>query len=170
MLTYPQECFAASGQLGKDAQDGLLTGVLSGASRLDRRRSVVAYIGPMEIATSTVMNFTLRDDGIIWAESQPGIEPTEMLLEEAESACRRLRRTTRRAAIWDIRRLERPKPDAWVRFIEGAPNNLLAIAVVGEPEHIKLLGSFPGLIDSLLIPFRLFTDEASALEWLRQFV
>lgn len=124
----------------------------------------------METAVSSVLHFTLRDDGIVLAESQPGVEPTEELLQEAEAACRRLRQDVRRPALWDIRRLVKPKPDAWMGFINGAPNNLTAIAVLGEPHHIELLGSFPGLIHSLLLPFQMFTDEASAVEWLSDYV
>lgn len=55
-------------------------------------------------------------------------------------------------------------------FLEGAPKNLTAVAVVGDPEQVQLLGSFPGLIDSLLLRLQLFTDEASALEWLSEYV
>ena len=124
----------------------------------------------METAASTVLHFTLRDDGIVWAESQPGVEPTEELLQEAEAACRSLRREERRPALWDIRLLTKPKPGAWMGFIEGAPNNLTAIAVLGDQVHIDLLGSFPELINSLLLPLQLFTDEASALKWLLEYV
>ena len=124
----------------------------------------------METALSTVLHFTMRDDGIVWAESQPGIEPTEQLLQEAEAACRILRRDKMAPALWDIRRLAKPKPDAWMGFIKGAPDNLSAVAVLGEPDHIQLLGSFPALIDSPQLPFRLFTDETPALEWLLGFV
>ena len=123
----------------------------------------------METAISKILHFTMGDDGIVWAESQPGVEPNAELIQEAELACRRLRKEKRRPAIWDIRHLAKPRPDAWVRFLEGAPNNLVAVAVVGHPEQVQLLGSFPGLIDSLLLPLRLFTDEASALEWLSEY-
>ena len=124
----------------------------------------------MKTAFSTVLHFTMRDDGIVWAESQPGIEPTEQLLQEAEAACRILRRDKMAPALWDIRRLTKPKPDAWLGFIKGAPDNLTAVAVLGDPDHIELLGSFPAIINKLQLPFRLFTDETSALEWLLDFV
>jgi hypothetical protein len=70
----------------------------------------------------------------------------------------------------NVRRLSKPNPDAWMGFIKGAPDNLTAVAVLRDPDHIELLESFPAVIDSLRLPFRLFTDETAALEGLLGFV
>ena len=123
----------------------------------------------METAKSEIIHFTLRPDGIVLAESQPDVEPNAERLNEAEEACRVVRGNVRRPALWDIRRLARPKPEAWMLFVEGAPKNLNAIAVLGGEEHMQLLGSFPEVINSLLFPLRPFTDESDAIDWLRGF-
>ena len=123
----------------------------------------------MGTATSAIIHFTLRPDGIVLAESQPGVAPNAERLKEAEEACRLVRGDMRRPALWDIRRLVRPDPSAWVLFVEGAPKNLTAIAVLGSEEHMQLLGSFPEVINTLLFPFQPFTDESDALEWLAEF-
>lgn len=120
----------------------------------------------MGIAKSAIIHFTLRPDGIVLAVSQPDVEPNEERLKEAEEACRLVRGNVRRPGLWDIRRLEKPKPEAWMAFLQGAPQNLTAIGVLGGEEHLELLGSFPEVINSLLFPFRPFTDEALAIEWL----
>lgn len=128
------------------------------------------YLSDMKTAKSAVMHFTLRDDGIVWVESQPGIEPTAQLLDEAEAACRTIRGGVKRPALWSIRDLTKPKPEAWVKFIQNAPNNLTAIGVVGYPEQLEILGAFPDRMNTMLLPFRLFDDEGPALEWLAGFV
>ena len=124
----------------------------------------------MKTAKSDVMHFTLRDDGIVWVESQPGIEPTAQLLDEAEAACRTIRGGIKRPALWSIRDLRKPKPEAWVKFIQNAPSNLTAIAVVGHPDQLEILGAFPDRMNTMLLPFRLFDDEVPAVEWLTGFV
>ena len=130
----------------------------------------VANFVDMTTAKSTVMHFTLRDDGIVWAESQPGIEPTAALLDEAEEACRIVRGGKKRPALWSVRDLTKPRPEAWVNFIQNAPNNLTAIAVVGTTEQVAMLGAFPDRMNTMLLPFRLFDDDVPALEWLMGFV
>lgn len=124
----------------------------------------------MKTAKSDVMHFTLREDGIVWVESQPGIEPTAQLLDDAEAACRTIRGGIKRPALWSVRDLTKPKPEAWVKFIQNAPNNLTAIAVVGHSDQLAILGAFPDRMNTMLLPFRLFDDVVPALEWLTGFV
>ncbi len=124
----------------------------------------------MSTVASTVLHFTLRSDGIIFADSQAGVEPTSALLQEAEEACHQVRGDVRRPALWNIQQLTRPKPEAWLGFIQNAPKNLTAVAVVGDTEQVRLLGAFPSLINDLLLPLRMFDDEAEAVEWLRRYV
>ncbi len=119
----------------------------------------------MGTADSTLMHFVMGDDGVVRATSKPGVEPTIDLLREAEAACRLVRGEKRRPAVWDVRQMVKPNPTAWISFMETAPNNLLAIAIVGDPLHIELLGSIPEIMGRLLLPVRLFTNDAEALEW-----
>lgn len=124
----------------------------------------------MDTAKSAVMHFSLADDGIVLAESQPDVQPTAKLLMEAEEACRRVRGDVKRPALWDIRQLAKPKPEAWVGFIQNAPNNLTAIAIVGNADQMNLLGAFPRLMNELLLPIGMFEESDAARRWLARYV
>lgn len=124
----------------------------------------------MRTAKSQVIHFTLTDEGIVLAESQPHVEPTAELLVEAEDACRLVRGEVKRPALWDIRHLVRPKPEAWLGFIQNAPNNLTAVAVLGNADQMSLLGAFPRLINDLLLPLAMFEDIEEARRWLKRYL
>ena len=47
---------------------------------------------------------------------------------------------------------------------------MAALGIVLEESDVHLLGAFPEVMNSLLIPVRVFADEESALRWLRGFV
>ena len=124
----------------------------------------------MKTAKSAVLHFTLRDDGIIRADSQPGIEPTPALLEEAEARCRLVRSDVRRPALWNITDLTRPQPQVGLGFIETAPKNLAAIAILGTSDQIARLGVFPALMNDLLLPVAMFDGEPEAIAWLSRYL
>lgn len=130
----------------------------------------VGSVHRMNEASSTIMVFRMGDDGIVRATSLPGIQPTAELLAEAEDACRIVRGGRRRPAVWDIRDLVKPNPMAWMAFMENAPNNLLAIAILGDTQHIEVLGSIPQVIGRFLLPIAVFTDEIEAVEWAAGFI
>lgn len=123
----------------------------------------------MESVSTPAMNFSMGEDGIIRAGSRPGVEATPELMLEAEAACRVLRKGVRRPAIWDIAGADAPQPKAWIQFLERAPDNLLAIAIVGTPEQLALLGSFPGMMGRFLLPVKVFTHPAEAEEWVKEY-
>ena len=43
----------------------------------------------------------------------------------------------------------------------------VAAAVIANARSAQAMGAFPQLVDSLLIPFRVFTEEEPALDFLR---
>ena len=58
----------------------------------------------------------------------------------------------------------------WQVFVDRVDKVIGALAILGDDRVEKALGAFPAVMDSMLIPVRLFHNEAEAIEWLRQFL
>jgi len=59
---------------------------------------------------------------------------------------------------------------AWAAAIENIESTLTAIAMLITPETVAQAGPFPDVIDRLMIPLRVFTDETEALAFLQGFL
>lgn len=116
------------------------------------------------------MVLTRRDDGIIVSRERNFHLPRNVEhVSAAVAATAELAGREPCAALWDTRGFPRPEPQSWRFFIDRSFELFKALAIVTDPESIALLGAFPMAMDALLVPVRVFTDEAEALDWIGTF-
>lgn len=125
----------------------------------------------MESVSTATTQFTLRDDGIVFGiDINPDIPRTSPNVGAAFDALERLVDGKPRPGLWDPRPAKSFPPGAWKTLIRRLADSITAFAIVADERVQQSLGAFPSAMDSLLIPVRVFRDEAAAIEWLQQFV
>lgn len=125
----------------------------------------------MKTAECSITRYTLREDGIVEALGINGEIPrTKATSIESLDTLERLLDGTRRPVLWDPRAVPRMHPEAWRTVVTRAAGVALAIAILTDTDTDRMLGAYPDAMGALLVPVRTFTDEQSALEWLRLFV
>ncbi len=74
--------------------------------------------------------------------------------------------------LFDTRNWGEIAPTSWAEFIQRIEDICPAAAVLGILGDFDAgyVGSYPMIIDSLVIPFRIFQEESAALEFLGQFL
>ena len=109
------------------------------------------------------------DDGIIHIQAK-GVASTPETMTETFTVVHDLTDGEPRPALFDARTWPTwPAVDreVWATFISGALPAFSAAAVIVDPASPPQSVAFPETIDRLMIPFRIFTDEAEALAFLR---
>lgn len=107
------------------------------------------------------------DDGIIRIVST-GVKSTAESVEATFVDVRALTAGSREPILFDARKWPAADPKSWVRFISLIEDICSAAAVVIDPAITGELGRFPQLLNTLIIPFQIFTDEAEAMAFLRK--
>lgn len=122
-------------------------------------------MGTVETAT---MTFTMRDDGTIVGRGKPADRVrTESEVAANLAAMDELLEGRLAPGLWYPDTALRFEPDALQRLIHGLLERLSAVAIVAA-DPPPALAAFPAAVDALLLPMRVFGDEAAAEEWLRQ--
>jgi hypothetical protein len=106
--------------------------------------------------------------GIIRIRSK-GIESTPETLDATFDAVSRLTDREPHPVLADVRSGLSWETATWSTFITRAASAFTAIAVVTNAEGGPDPGPFQDTIEKMLMPFRMFTDEAGALEFLEAF-
>ena len=70
--------------------------------------------------------------------------------------------------LFDARGWASGDPNSWVQFISMIESVCSAAGVVVDEESVSKMGSFPSLLDKLVIPFRIFRNEDEALAFVRE--
>jgi hypothetical protein len=122
------------------------------------------------VSTATT-KFTFRDDGIVFGiDINPDTERTAQNVSDAMDMLNQLVEGQARPGLWDPRPGTGFPAEAWTTLIRRLPESISALAILADDRVRQGIGGFPAAIDSLLIPVRVFADEAEATEWLLQFV
>ena len=113
---------------------------------------------------------TLGDDGIVTTGPIDDEAPrTGEMVAEILAGIKSLVGSTPRPVMWfpGDTHLE---PRGWQTLTELVASVAVAVAIVADDAARVRLGAFPGITDALLLPVRIFSDEAEARQWLAAFV
>jgi hypothetical protein len=102
------------------------------------------------------------DDGILHIESN-GRPSTRESVSETLDAVRSIIGGAPKPVLFDARRWPKGDPEAWIAVIQRMQESFSAVAMLLDANSPGDVGEYPTVIDRLLIPFRVFTDEAEAL-------
>ena len=119
----------------------------------------------MEEITTTTARIWLDEEGIIHYVSI-GVASTADTVTESMSVLSELSVGRPAPILFDSRGWPSGDPASWVRFINTIEAVCSAAAVVVDAESAPKMGSFPLLLDSLVIPFQIFSNEEEALAFL----
>ena len=141
---------------------------------LGRARDVVVVRrGEVKTELETVSSRVwLEADGVVRIVIKNGFEEKLAHAQENVAAVGKVAGGVRRPLLADPRQGKGIDRDARVYYtsLEGQ-NVICAIGLLASSPFSQVLGSFMGtLYAQTPIPFRLFSDEAQALAWLRAFV
>jgi hypothetical protein len=120
----------------------------------------------MEERTTKAARIWVDAEGIIHFEAI-GVASTAESVTESMAVLGELTGGNPRPILFDSRGWPSGDPASWVRFINSIESVCSAAAVIFDEESKPRMGAFPALLDSLMIPFRLFSDEDEAREFLR---
>jgi hypothetical protein len=121
-----------------------------------------------EAIETTATSVSLDDDGLIHVVAN-GTASTAQTVKETVAAIHSLVPRPR-PAIFDARRWPRAGTDVWTALIDALPTIVSAAAVLVQPEGVAWLGGFPAAVNRLMLPMEVFTDEAEALRFIRQYL
>ncbi len=125
------------------------------------------------VAAST-MDYRTTKTGRIWVDDEgiihivaTGAASTADSTAETLGVVGELTAGGKAPILFDVRRW--PSGDAafWSLFVNTIESVCLAGAAVVDPQAAASLGAFPSAIDSMLVPFRVFSDDDEALAFLR---
>ena len=122
---------------------------------------------PPDDAIETTTSVIWIDDGIIRIRSIADAPSTAETVAEMFAVIRELTDGVPMPVLDNVRNWPGADHGAWSTFVSDALSLFSAIAWVVDAESSARLGAFPEVIDRLLVPFRVFTDEAEALAFLR---
>ena len=108
----------------------------------------------------------IDSNGFIRAQTG-GEYRTNNLVEHTVNIASALTADERRQGILDARASTAPSPQTLVVYIERLAFIVTALAILVSDETSPLISRFQAEIDSQRIPCRPFTDEESAVTWLR---
>ena len=123
---------------------------------------------PPDDAIETITATVWFEDGIIINRAE-GVASTPESVAEAFGVYHDLTEGTPHPLLFDARKWPGGDPDAWAAAITKFESTVNAIAMLVGPDSPAYTGTFPPIIDRLLIPFRIFTDEAEALAFLHSY-
>ena len=87
-------------------------------------------------------------------------------MNETLAAVKSIVRGSDARSLFDARKWPGGDPEAWVTFISAAEQMFSAGAMLFDTSAPAVVGRFPEFIDRFVIPFRTFTDESEAMEFL----
>ena len=120
------------------------------------------------------VSIQLGEDGVIVAREKESERHTPATTHRALDALAEVAGGRRRPMLWDVRRLSVGGPEARAIFVQRMPESLSALAVLVDQqidEELQgALEAFTPIIESLMMPIRVFYDEDAALGWLRSVV
>lgn len=73
------------------------------------------------------------------------------------------------AVVWDVRRMQRPRPQGLAGFLNRIPAVASAVAVLVDGDSRSVIEAIPPVMSSLHFPMRVFEDYEDAYEWVQQF-
>jgi len=118
-------------------------------------------------AVETTTSYVWVDDGIIHIRPSGDVPSTAETVAETSGVIRELTNGVPMPVLDDVRNWPGANHGAWMTLVSNALSLFSAIAWVVDAESSPRLGAFPETIDRLMVPFRVFTDEAEALAFLR---
>ena len=122
---------------------------------------------PPEDAIEVTQGTVWVDDGIIIARAN-GVPGTPETVSEAFGVFRDLTGGVPAPMLFDARDWPPDGPTVWSTAVANIESAVSAIAMLVDPDSSVEVGPFPEAIARLLIPMRVFTDEAEALAFLRE--
>ncbi len=117
-------------------------------------------------AIETIGSLVWMTDGIVVTQAK-GVPSTRGSVTELFDAVREVIDGTPRPLLFDARKWPRGDPEAWTTAISNFESTCTAIGMLIDPDSPAEVAGFPDVIDRLLIPFRIFTDEGEAVAFLR---
>lgn len=125
----------------------------------------------MRVVETPFSRLSLCDDGILEAHPIQRDAPRDAaLLSDTLDAVDALAGGKPRPVLWDPAGTLPLRPDGWQAIVDRVDGIVEALAIVVDLAEEPLLGAFPQIMNSLLIPVRVFDDEATARQWLLQFI
>ena len=107
------------------------------------------------------------DDGDVIRVIGIGAQHTPATVVETFAAVQELSGSDRMPILFDARDWGEIELPSWVQFVSNIERVCLAAAVLVEPDDLtQYVGIFPDVVDRLVIPFRVFEEEADALAFL----
>ena len=124
---------------------------------------------PPEDAIEVTQGTVWVEDGIVIARTR-GVPGTRETVSEAFDVFRGLAGGVPAPLLFDARKWPGDDPAAWDTAVTNLESAFSAVAMLVDPESSAEVGPFPEVIHRLLIPFRIFTDEAEAMVFLRGYL
>lgn len=124
----------------------------------------------LKVRETRSSRLTLDDDGVLTARplSDEHLRGDALIGEILDNLAE-LANGTRRPAMWFPRNVKLAAT-GWRALIDRIAQAAIAVAVVvADIEHHQL-GAIPQIVDSLLLPVRVFDDEVEAKQWLLMFL
>ncbi|MDX2246549.1 MAG: hypothetical protein SF052_07235 [Bacteroidia bacterium] len=114
---------------------------------------------------------SMGDDGILRLVTKPQTKSTLETVREEHQAIKKIIGNQRVPMLTDIRNMISATPEA--RAYTNSPEityTYLAVGLLVGSVFSRVIGSFIIGINKPDYPVKLFTDEKSAIEWLKQFL
>ncbi len=121
---------------------------------------------PDDAVVTTTGTFWLKD-GIIFDRSNDSLSTGETETEDF-AIYRDLTGGVCAPLLWDARKWRGGDVATWTTAVAELKSTLTAVAMLVESD--SSVGTGPFFFDRLSVPFRVFTDEAEALAFLRGFL
>ncbi len=125
----------------------------------------------MKTLRTAITEYTIRPDGIVVGRDiNPETGRTAQRISESFDRLEELTQGRRAPGLWDARLVPQFPLSVWTVFVDRIDEVAVALAILVDESGERAMGAFPEVLSSLLIPVRLFDDEAAAIDWLQQFV
>lgn len=133
------------------------------------------YSAIVRSAETPTTKLTLRDDGVLAARGvNSEIPRTAETVHVVMDALSEIAGDVRRPVLWDIRGSTIGRPESMQVFVGRAAESMSAIALLidaeASPELSSRIEAFSPVVDVLLMPVRVFSEESEASAWLQSFV
>ena len=132
---------------------------------------MLVRITPVRRFTTAITEYTIRDDGIVVGRDiNPETPRTAETIAESSDRLADVAQGKLLPGLWDARAVPDFPLSVWQVFVDRIDKAAVALAILVDADMEQAFGVFPAVMDSMLIPVRLFVDEGQAIDWLRQFV
>ena len=124
-------------------------------------------MGPVEKITSATK--IVFEDGVVQVIGIGEPHSAETVVETFE-VIRDLTGEVKHPMLFDVRDWGPIELPAWVEFVRQIEQTTMAAAVVADPDmSTEFADTFVGMIDRLVIPFRIYSEEAAARTFLADY-